>query len=391
MEKKRKVHSLTGRITPQMMKDAFKAVKRNRGACGIDKVSIQLFENQLEQNLDALMKKLKGRSYAPLPLRRAYIPKGKNQRRPLGIPSVRDRIAQEVIRRLLEPIFERKFHNDSFGFRRRRNCHKAVERVIELCQKGYIYVMDADIAAFFDNIPHSLIMKAVAEEVADGNILSIVEKFLTSGVMEDGKFVPTRKGTPQGGVISPLLANIVLNYLDWHLEKHGYHFTRYADDFVVLCQNKNEAERALNLVKDFLAKELSLSLSIEKTKVTTYHKGFEFLGFFISSRSTKIRTKSVEKFKDKVKELTIRSHNLDQEVIKKLNQVIRGTANYFATSFSNCYHLFNKTDMWIRRRLRCMKYKSISRRHNLSMRTRHIHRLGLLSLADFCPNVKERK
>lgn len=371
------------------MYDAYKAVKRNRGVAGIDKVSIQMFEYQLDQNLKALMKKLKSRSYQPYPLRRVYIPKGRNQRRPLGIPAVRDRIAQEVIRRLLEPIFERKFHDDSFGFRRKRNCHKALKRVLKLCQEGYKYVLDADIKAFFDTIPLSLIMKAVAEEVADGNILGLIEKFLKSGVMEDGKFIPISKGTPQGGVISPLLANIVLNYLDWHLEEHGYHFVRYADDFVVLAQTKTEAEKALEVVRDFLTIELSLELNLEKTKITTYGKGFDFLGFAISSCYMRIRTKSVEKFQDKVRKLTIRSHNLDRKVIEKLNRVISGTANYFATSFSNCHYQFEKLDKWIRRRLRCMKYKSISRRHNLRMRLKYFRRLGLLSLVDLCPVVKE--
>lgn len=390
LTKKRKVHSLTGRITPQLMVDAFKAVKRNRGTCGIDKVSIQRFESQLDQNLEALMRALKDRSYQPYPLRRAYIPKEENQRRPLGIPAVRDRIAQEVIRRLLEPIFERLFHKDSFGFRKKRNCHQGVERVLELFQMGYGYVVDADIQAFFDTIPHRLIMKAVAEEVADGNILGLVERFLNSGVMEDGKFIPTTKGTPQGGVISPLLANIVLNYLDWHLEDHGYPFVRYADDFIVLTQSQAEAEKALILVKDFLATQLGLELNLEKTKITTCGKGFEFLGFSISSRGVRIRPKSVEKFRDKVRKLTIRSHNLDQQAIMKLNRVIRGTANYFATTFSNCHYQFTELDKWIRRRLRCMKYKSISRRHNLRMRVKYVRRFGLLSLVDLCPIVKEQ-
>lgn len=390
MGKKRKVHSLTGRITPQLMQQAFTAVKRNRGVCGVDKVSIQMFEQQLEQNLQALMRALKSRIYQPYPLRRAYIPKGNNQRRPLGIPAVRDRVAQEVIRRLLEPIFERMFHPDSYGFRKKRNCHKAVRRVLQLFQLGYKHVLDADIKAFFDMIPHSLIMKAVAAEVADGNILGLIERFLKSGVMEDGKFIPTTKGTPQGGVISPLLANIVLNYLDWHLEKRGYRFVRYADDFVVLTRTKAEAERARTVVKDFLSTELSLELNLEKTRITKAAEGFDFLGFCISSYAVRIRDKSVEKFRDKVRKLTIRSHNLDQEVIEKLNRVTRGTANYFAASFSNCHWQFTELDKWIRRRLRCMKFKSISRRHNLRIRVKHFRRLGLLSLVDLCPVVKER-
>jgi RNA-directed DNA polymerase len=191
-------------------------------------------------------------------------------------------------------------------------------------------------------------------------------------------------------VISPPLANIVLNYLDWHIEGHSYHFVRYADDFIVLTQSQAEAEKALNLVKDFLATQLSLKLNLEKTKIITCGKGFDFLGFSISSCGVRIRSKSVEKFRDKVRKLTIRSHNLDQEAIMKLNRVIRATANYFATTFSNCHYQFSELDKWIRRPLRCMKYKSISRRQNLRMRVKHIRRLGLLSWVDSCLIVKER-
>jgi RNA-directed DNA polymerase len=260
---------------------------------------------------------------------------------------------------------------------------------LQLCGKGYKYVLDADIKFFFDSIPHGLIMKAVAEEVADGNILGLVERFLKSGVMEDGKFIPTTKGTPQGGVISPLLANIVLNYLDWHLEDCGYRFVRYADDFVVLTKTKAEAEKALKKVRHFLTTQLSLELSMEKTQIITYGEGFDFLGFSISSRWVRIRTKSVERFRAQVRRLTIRSHNLNQEVIKRLNRVIRGTTNYFVTSFSNCHYQLCELDKWIRKRLRCMKYKSISRRHNLRMRVKYFRRLGLLSLANLCPVAKE--
>jgi RNA-directed DNA polymerase len=238
--KKIKVHSLTGRITSRLMRQAFQAVKRNRGAAGVDKVSIQMFAANLEENLTALMQELKTGTFRPLPLRRVHIPKGPGttKLRPLGIPVVRDRVAQEVIRRLLAPIFEPQFHDNSYGFIPGRNCHQAVERVLELHRQGLRVVLDADIQGFFDNLSHRVIMEAVATEVADGNILRLVEQFLTAGVMEDGVFKPTTIGTPQGGVISPLLANIVLNRLDWQLHQAGYRFVRYADDFVVLCQDR---------------------------------------------------------------------------------------------------------------------------------------------------------
>ena len=243
--RKQKVHSLTGRITPKLLLDSFKAVKRNRGAAGIDKVSIKMFEANLAENLLALMRVLKKGSFEPLPLRRVFVPKNDSELRPLGIPAVRDRVAQEVVRRLLSPIFEPLFHDSSFGFRPNRNCHLAIERVLELHRSGLLVVLDADIKSFFDNLSHEVILKAVAAEVADGNILRLLQKFLRSGVMEFGVFKPTSVGTPQGGVISPLLANIVLNHLDWQLHHQGFNFVRYADDFVVLCHSHSQAEGAL--------------------------------------------------------------------------------------------------------------------------------------------------
>ncbi len=383
---KQKAHSLTGRIDDQLMRKAFRAVKRNRGAAGVDKVSIAMFESNLDNNLAALKRDLKTRGkFVPKPLRRVWIPKDARGKklRPLGIPAVRDRVAQEVIRRLLEPIFEPLFHDHSFGFRPGRNCHDAVRRLLSHHQAGNRVVLDADIAGFFDNIPHQLIIAAVADEVADGNILDLIRKFLAAGVLEDGVFKPTTIGTPQGGVISPLLANIVLNQLDHRLADAGYQFVRYADDFVIACALLKQAEAALTLVSDIMT-DLGLQLSPEKTKFSTYGNGYEFLGFSISSRSRTMRPKSVEKFKDKIRELTCRSHNLDARVIEKLNRVIRGTANYFATDFSTCVKLYQKLDRWIRMRLRCMKFKRKWLQDNNRMRRGTFDKkLGLLPLLSF--------
>lgn len=385
--KKIKVHSLTGRITPKLMRQAFQAVKRNRGAAGVDKMSIKMFDANREENLASLMRELKTGTFRPLPLRRVHISKGPGSKklRPLGIPVVRDRVAQEVIRRLLAPIFEPQFHENSFGFIPKRNCHQAIEKVLEFHREGYLVVLDADIKGFFDNLSHRNIMAAVAAEVADGNILRLVEKFLTAGVMEEGVFKPTSVGTPQGGVISPLLANIVLNRLDWKLHETGYRFTRYADDFVVLCQTEQQAQEALKLVQQVLEGELGLMLSAEKTKVTTYGKGYEFLGYYLSSRSRRMRDKSVQKFKAKVQELTVRHYNLDSKTIEKLNQVIRGTANYFTASFSTCRWMFQKLDSWIRMRIRAMKLKRKNYNDNHKLRVQYFRRkLGLLTLEGFC-------
>jgi group II intron reverse transcriptase/maturase len=344
-----------------------------------------MFEANLQENLQALMRDLKKGSFEPKPLRRAYIPKDakKTKFRPLGIPAVRDRVAQEVIRRLLEPIFEPLFHDNSFGFRPGRCCHQAIERLLSYHQQGDRVTLDADISGFFDNIPHRVIMEALAHEVADGNILRLVEKFLRAGVMENGVFKPTTVGTPQGGVVSPLLANIALNHLDWRLHEAGCRFVRYADDFVVVCRTHRQAEQALALVEQVLGTELGLTLSPEKTKITTYGKGYEFLGFLLSSRSRRMRPKSLEKFKTKIRELTQRHRNLDAKVVEKLNQVIRGTANYFATSFSTCLKHFLALDKWIRMRVRCMKLKRKSYHDNYKLRMAYFQKLGLLNLSDF--------
>ncbi len=386
MGKKQKVHSLTGRIDDRLMIQAFKAVKQNRGAAGIDKVSIAMFEKNLDANLASLKRDLKTKgSFVPKPLRRVWIPKDAKGKklRPLGIPAVRDRVAQEVLRRLLEPIFEPLFHDDSFGFRPKHSCHQAIERVLSFHEQGDCVTLDADIAGFFDNIPHKLIVDAVAEEVADGNILNLVKKFLAAGVMDNGVFKPTTIGTPQGGVISPLLANIVLNKLDWRLEEAGYRFVRYADDFVVVGKDRKQAEAALALVEEVMT-ELGLKLSPEKTKIASYGKGYEFLGFRLSSKSRTMRPKSLEKFKTKIREITRRCNNLDAQVIERLNRVIRGTANYFATDFSTCVKLYQKLDKWIRMRVRCMKFKRKLTSDNSRLRLGTFDRkFGLLKMLDF--------
>lgn len=375
---KHRVHSRTGRITREALYKAFKAVKRNRGAAGLDKQSIKMFEANLDENLLALMRELKSGTYQPIPLRRVYIPKGTGAVRPLGIPAVRCRVAQEVIRALMEPVFEPTFHDRSHGFRRHRSCHTAMAQLGELHQHGYRVVVDADLQGFFDSIPHPLILGLVAREIADGNIVNLIQKFLQAGVMEEGEVRPTRQGTPQGGVVSPLLANIVLNHLDWRLEALGYRFVRYADDFVVVCTTKRQAEKALQAVTACVEEDLGWMLNPKKTQLITFGQGFDFLGYHVTARTIRMGGKAEERFKMKIKALTRRSHNLDAEVVRQVNRVIRGTVRYFATAFTTCVGQFNELDRWIRMRIRCMKYKRIWKTDNRRLKSRHIQRRGFV-------------
>jgi RNA-directed DNA polymerase len=376
-----KSHSLTGLIDLDRMRRAFLAVKRNRGAAGVDKVSIRAFEANLDDNLAALMFDLKHDDrYHAAPLRRVFIPKGDGKLRPLGIPTVRDRVAQEVVRSLLEPFFEPHFSEFSFGFRPRRNAHQAIEALRSAHADGFKWVVDADIHAFFDNIPHDLILNRIAERVADGNILRLIREFLSAGVMEGLQFRPSTSGTPQGGVISPLLANIVLDLLDQRLTQSGFRFARYADDFVVLCRSHALAQQALAFVDDVLRNELGLALAPNKTKVTSFLKGFDFLGFRVSKRRISIREKSIEKLKARVRLLTTRSHNLCADVFRELNRVFIGYAHYFAAPFASVADQLRLLDHWVRARIRSMKFKGISRGYNRRWSNKHIARLGLVSL-----------
>lgn len=390
--RKLKVHSLTGRITDKTMLAAWKAVKRNKGAAGVDRVTIKGYARRLEANLESLKKNLKTRgAFKSSPLKRKYIRKGKTSKmRPLGIPCVADRIAQEVIRSLLEPIFEPQFHENSYGFRPGRGCHQAVEQVNRCLQDGYTWVVDVDIKGFFDNLEHPIILKCLRAEIADGNILDIIEKFLRSGVVEeDGKLEMTSRGTPQGGVISPLIANIVLNHLDWALESKGIKFARYADDIVCLCKTRQEAENALAYVKEMLS-ALSLECSPEKTKIGHRSDGFEFLGFAFKRTGISIRQKSREKLVDRLQEITTRSHNLDAEVFKEISSVLRGTIYYFCTGFSNVLTFFTKIGKWLRMRLRNMKYKVKSNLNNTRCKTKILIKRGLIDIRETCMTAKER-
>lgn len=383
---KKKWYSLYDKVfNVKNLESAWEQVKHNRGSGGVDGVSIALFESNLKQNLADLHVKLKTKTYTPQPVRRVYIPKANGKRRPLGIPTIRDRIVQQALLNVLQPIFEPTFQDCSFGFRPGRNAHQAIAKIEEYLKVGYTWVVDADITDFFGSVNHDRLLTAVNAEVADGSVLKLVKMFLRAGMMEDGHLKTVSTGTPQGGVVSPLLANVYLNSFDRELTKRGYKLIRYADDFVILCKRKKKAERTLQVVTELLSVQ-QLTLSAEKTRLGNYQvQSFEFLGFWFKklygTPRKGPRQKSREAFRNSVRFLTRRQQprNLKM-VIKQLNPTIRGWGNYFKVG--DTMQLFGELDSWIRMRLRSFAKKK--RWTSISASTEYpnqrLAKLGLVSL-----------
>ena len=358
---KRKWYSLMDKVWAMTnMEEAFKEVKRNRGSAGIDGVTIRTFEFGVEDNVQVLQRQLKEKTYTPRPVKRVFIPKQDGTERPLGIPTVRDRVVQAAVRRIIEPIFENKFLDCSFGFRPNRSAHLAIEKIRKDLMDGYLYVIDADLKAYFDTIPQDKLILAVQEEVVDGSVIRLIKRFLQAGVMDGGSFHLNEKGTPQGGVISPLLANIYLHPLDELMTERGHRITRYADDFVICCKSQKGAERVLKSVTRFLNEELGLVIHPEKTKIVNNLKEpFQFLGYeFKAGYWVSPSPKALVKFKDKVKSITKRNQtvNIEELVKERLNPYIRGWGNYFSHFYGKT--IFIKFDAWIRRRLRAVQLRS---------------------------------
>ena len=338
--------------------DAFYACWRNGGSAGVDKQTVEQFDRKRIEEIDKLEKELKTGSYRPLPIRRAWIEKpGTTEMRPLGIPAVRDRTVQGGLRNVIEPIFEKVFAQHSYGFRPGRGCKQALRRVDELLGKGHSHVVDVDFKSYFDTIPHDRLMEKVKELISDGRVLELIEKYLKAGVLEEMRnWKPTLIGTPQGAVISPLLANLYLNDLDHEMEKAGYQMTRYADDFVVQCQTREEAEAALEKIKQWSA-ENQLIIHPEKTRIVDARErgGFDFLGYHFERGMKWPRKKSLTKFKDKIRERTKRTNGHSMEaIIASINPTMRGWYGYFKHSIPN---ELEKLDGWIRRRLRAILVK----------------------------------
>lgn len=379
---KRRWYSLIDKVyEPKNLENAWKKVKANRGSGGIDRVSIAQFAKNKEQNLRELHRLLRNKRYKPIPVKRAYIPKPDKGRRPLGIPTIRDRIVQQALLNIFERfgIFESKFLDCSYGFRPGRNAHQAIEEVERLRDQGYTWVVDADIQSFFDAVDHKFLMKLVEEEVSDSSVLMLISLFLKAGVLEGQKFLATTLGTPQGGVISPLLANIYLHPFDTEITDEGYKLVRYADDFLVFCKSREKAEKALAAVREGLAR-LRLSLSVEKTRIAHFSEGIQFLGFEIFEEHKVPRKRSVKKFKDNIRRITRRNQPRKvEDIIKDLNLVIIGWGNYF--KIGNVNWLYQGLDQWTRMRLRWFVEKRKTYTCNNRIPNKVLFGMGLRTLS----------
>jgi RNA-directed DNA polymerase len=344
-------------------------------------------QQQREADLAELQRALREDDYEVLPARRVWIPKpGRAEQRPLGIPAVRDRVVQTALRHVIEPIFEREFAEHSYGFRPKRGCKDALLRVQELLDGGSIFVVDADLKSYFDTIPHDRLMKHVEARIADGRVLSLITEYLNAGVLDTmNGWQPTERGTPQGAVISPLLANIYLNSLDHHMAALGFEMVRYADDFVVLCASREEAERALVVVQQWVA-DNGLTLHPDKTRVmdASQRGGFDFLGYHFERGYCWPSRRSLGKFKDAVRHATRRTNGQSlATIVAVLNPKLRGWYGYFCHSH---WTTFGGLDGWVRMRLRSVLRKRHGRRgrgcgtDQQRWPNAYFHALGLYSL-----------
>lgn len=386
---KLKAHSLIDKVyNGKNLYRAWRKVRANKGVHGLDRVTIRMFESDLDTHLREIQRKLREHRFKPQPVLRVYIPKPADpkKRRPLGIPVVADRIVQQAIVQVVEPLFDALMSSRSFGYRKGRKAHDAIATIIQDAKEGFRVVLDADIASFFDTLDHEVVMSRVRARIADGRVLDLIEAFLKAGISENNVVTVPTEGTPQGGVVSPWLSNLVLDDLDKALESRGWRHVRYADDFVVLCCSREEAQDALTYVQEVLGK-LKLSLSETKTRVSDFNEGFEFLGFHFWNYRLGVRAKSIERFKDRVRVLTQRHQGRNVEaVLEDLNPVIRGWANYVGVA--QVAYLFRSLDGWIRMRLRSFKTKHRNAHDNWRLPSRRLKKWGLLSLQECRPEFR---
>lgn len=343
----------------------YSKVAANGGAPGVDHVTVEAFGNDLEANVAKLVAALRDGTYQPQAIWRVYIPKpGSNEQRPLGIPTVRDRVVQAAVRHVVEPIFEKEFAAHSYGFRPGRGCKDALRRVDALLKEGYVYVVDADLKSYFDTIPHGRLLNRLQERIADGRVLGLIESFLKAGIMDGLKEWQPEAGAPQGAVLSPLLSNIYLNPLDHQMAAGGYQMVRYADDFVILCRSQSEAQQALAQVRQWCAAE-GLTVHPTKTRIVDVRsEGFDFLGYHFATTRRGVltrwpRKKSEQKLKETLRAKTKRTNGRSlQMTVAAVNETLRGWFGYFQHS---CRSTFVSVDSWVRMRLRSILRKRSGR------------------------------
>jgi len=339
---------------------AYKKVKSNKGAGGVDGMSVDELLTFLKDNQKQLIQKLKDGKYKPNPVRRVEIPKEtRGEFRKLGVPTVVDRVFQQAITQVLSPIYEEQFSENSYGFRPKRGARNALKQCQQNINDGYVYVVDMDLEKFFDTVCQNKLIEVLSRTIKDGRVISLIHKYLNAGVASNGMFEKTEVGMPQGGPLSPLLSNIMLNELDKELERRGHRFVRYADDCMIFCKSKKSATRTLENILLYIERKLFLKVNREKTKVAHVSK-VKYLGYsfyrYRGKCKMRVHPKSIVKMKAKLKELTSRSNGWGNEYrALKLTQFIRGWVNYFA--MADMKQLLKSTDEWLRRKIRAIYWK----------------------------------
>lgn len=362
---------------------AFRQVVSNKGTAGIDDMTVDELEPWIRAHPHELTNRIQSGKYRQHPVMRVYIPKDNGEKRPLGIPRVIDRLVQQAVAQELSREFEPIFSDNSYGFRPNRSAHDAIRKVIANANDGYEYVIDLDLAKFFDTVNHSKLLQVLSETIKDGRVISLIHKFLRAKIMDEGKVTTPTIGTPQGGPVSPVLANILLNELDKELDKRGHHFVRYADDMMIMCKSQRAAQRTYESISKFIEKKLFLNINKDKTKICHLSEDVKFLGYTFMKRQLKndettkwhasVHRKSLAKLKVKIKALTDRRCPKGWSTTKtELNTVLRGWFNYFRLGIRKT--LVTTIDGWTRRRIRQMYWKTWKKN---STRIKELEKLGI--------------
>ena len=377
-------------LTKENLNKAYKKVYQNKGASGVDGITVYEIKEYIQNNRDEILNQIRNRKYKPQPVRRVQIPKDNGKKRNLGIPTVMDRIIQQAIIQVISPIYEEQFSENSYGFRPGRSCEQAVIKALEMINEGNEWVVDLDLEKFFDTVNQDRLITIIRRTIKDGDVVSLIMKYLKAGVMENGKIKATNVGTPQGGNLSPLLSNIMLNELDKELEARGLNFVRYADDCIILVRSEKAANRVLNSITKYIEKKLGLKVNAEKSKVTrpnqTKYLGFSFWKSTGGKWKPKPHIKSYQKLKRKLKTLTNRSWSISlDERIKQINYLVRGWVNYFR--IANMKQTLIDIDKHLRTRIRVVIWKQWKK---TMRRYRALRQLGVEhELAFACANTRK--